>query len=75
MILNYTVLAVQNGAVEIVEASWPEPYPEPEPYYPGKAILETIRNLECEVERLSQDNGIAPPHQAFYENLAGLKML
>ena len=74
MILNYTVLAVQNGAVEIVEASRPEPYPEPEPYYPGKAILETIRNLECEVERLSQDTAALHHRIRLYEkNLAGLK--
>lgn len=74
MNFNYTIMAVQHSAVEISEALPADSYPDPEPYYPGKAILETIRNLEYEVERLSQDNAALNHRIMLYEkNLAGLK--
>lgn len=75
MHLNYTILAVQNEAIELSEAlELEQPFPDPEPYYPGQAILETIRNLEYEVQRLAQDNAALNHRIILYEkNLGSMK--
>lgn len=76
MHINYTILAVQNEAIELSEALEEERpfFPDPEPYYPGQAILETIRNLEYEVQRLAQDNAALNHRIILYEkNLGSMK--
>lgn len=75
MHINYTILAVQNEAIELSQPLEGEPtFPDPEPYYPGQAILETIRNLEYEVQRLAQDNAALNHRIILYEkNLGSLK--
>lgn len=71
---NYTILAVQHEAVDLSETLPSELSADLEPYYPGQIILETIRNLEYEVQRLSQDNDRLNHRIMIYEkNLTGLK--
>ncbi len=71
--LAYTVLAVQNEAIELSPPLDLDPtFPDPEPYYPGMAILETISKLENEVQRLAQDNSALNQRIILYEKNLGL---
>lgn len=72
--VNYTILATQNEAIMLTEASREEPDPGPAPYHPSLAIMDTIHNLESEVKRLSQDNAALNRRIMLYEkNLLSLK--
>lgn len=72
--VNYTILATQNEAITLAEASWEEPATSSAPYHPGQAIMDTIHNLEGEVRRLSQDNVRLSQRIMLYEkNLLSLK--
>ncbi len=74
MHIDYSVLAVQNEAIEVLSAEEADLSYQPDSYYPGWAIMETINKLEYEVQRLSQDNSALHHRIMLYEkNLNTLK--